>query len=177
MQNAAAMNSDIKALLALLLLKSGTNAKDIQTALQLAAASRVMVAEENAEAIEDDDLDEDFASNISDLRTTVRDQADHTRGRRAPSQDVMNSDIKALLTLLLLRSGTSSVEIQTTLRFAAASRVMITEELAEPRAIENEPEEREVVEAPKPAKVRSFSPRQPLRAEHLAPIAVREFAA
>jgi hypothetical protein len=175
MHNAASMNSDIKALLALLLLKSGANAKDIQTALQLAAASRVMVAEENADEGDEQTLEE-IASNVSDLRASARDQ-DNVRGKGTPSQEVMNSDIKALLTLLLLRSGTSSTEIQTTLRFAAASRVMITEELAEPVAIENEAVEAEPEQAPKPARVRSMSPRQALRAEHLAPVPMREFAA
>jgi hypothetical protein len=172
MQNAASMNSDIKALLALLLLKSGASTKEIQTALQLAAASRVMVAEENAE--EDDNRE--VASNVADLRATARDQ-DNVRGTGVPTQDVMNSDIKALLTLLLLRGGTRSTEIQTTLRFAAASRVMIAEELAEPVAEEAELAEQEAAEIPKPVRMRSISPRQPLRAEHLAPIAVRDFAA
>jgi hypothetical protein len=82
-----------------------------------------------------------------------------------------------LLTLLLLRSGTRSTEIQTTLRFAAASRVMIAEELAEPVAEEIELSEPEAAETPKPVRMCSISPRQALRAEHLAPIAVRDFAA
>ena len=50
-QSADAMNSDIKALLTLLLLKSGADAGEIQTALRMAAASRVAAAAEEAESI------------------------------------------------------------------------------------------------------------------------------
>jgi hypothetical protein len=47
------------------------------------------------------------------------------------SADMMNSDIKALLTLLLLKNGAGSNEIQTALRMAAASRAAQAEELAD----------------------------------------------
>jgi hypothetical protein len=48
MHNAATMNSDVKALLTLLLLKTGTSSQEIHNSLQLAGASRVMMAEEFA---------------------------------------------------------------------------------------------------------------------------------
>jgi hypothetical protein len=47
-QNAYEMNSDVKALLTLWLLKAGTSPETIQMTLQLAAASRIMAAEEQA---------------------------------------------------------------------------------------------------------------------------------
>lgn len=48
MQNTAAIYSDAKALLALLLLKAGTGSPEIHNALRLAATSRIMMAEKHA---------------------------------------------------------------------------------------------------------------------------------
>ena len=60
-----AMNFDIKALLTLLLLKQGTSPKDIQTAVNLTAATRLMVAEEYAGR---DEAPE--ASNVTNIRSS-----------------------------------------------------------------------------------------------------------
>jgi hypothetical protein len=48
MQTTAAINSEAKALLALLLLKAGTGSPEIHNALRIAAASRIMIAKEHA---------------------------------------------------------------------------------------------------------------------------------
>jgi hypothetical protein len=116
----AAMSFDIKALLTLLLLKQGTSSKDIQTAVNLTAAARLMVAEQYAETAPSEDLE---AGNVTSIRPARRSGADTVSGARPfePHADAMNSDIKALLMmlLLLLQNGASSREIQTTLRLAA----------------------------------------------------------
>jgi hypothetical protein len=97
----AAMNFDIKVLLTLLLLKQGTSSKDIQIAVKLTAAARLMVAEEYADRNETP-----AASNITNIRSVrVADRPFE------PHADAMNSDIKALLMLLLLQNGASSREI------------------------------------------------------------------
>ena len=66
----SAMNVDVKALLTLLLLKQGTSARDIQTAVNLTAAARLMVAEEYADMTQEDDAPE--ADNVTRLRSTRR---------------------------------------------------------------------------------------------------------
>src|ERR1700712_1124887 len=112
MQTAAAMNVDTKALLTLLLLKSGTTSREIQTVLMVAATSRVIVAEENAVLQRPVNALEGAASNVAQIRPAVRQDA----GEFDPHAESMHSDIKALLTLVLLQSGVSSEDIQTTLR-------------------------------------------------------------
>jgi hypothetical protein len=161
----AAMNFDIKALLTLLLLKQGTSSKDIQTAVNLSAAARLMVAEEYAEPAPDEDLE---AGNVTNIRPARRPGAD-TRPFE-PHADAMNSDIKALLMLLLLQNGASSREIQTTLRLAARTRGLMAEELLDA------PEE-EIAAAVSRAQEARPTPKQALRNDHLAPVALREFAA
>src|SRR4051812_35525523 len=107
MQNSIAMNSDIKALLTLWLLKTGTNAQEIHTALQVAAASRVMVAEENAGPSRPEETAA-VPHNVSKLRPAA-DAMSLARKQRQQA-DAMNSDIKALLTLSLLKIGATSNE-------------------------------------------------------------------
>jgi hypothetical protein len=104
----SAMIFDIKALLTLLLLKQGTSAKDIQTAVNLTAAARLMVAEEYADR---DEAPE--GGNVTPIRSARHDEKQERPFE--PHADAMNSDIKALLMLLLLQNGASSREIQTTL--------------------------------------------------------------
>jgi hypothetical protein len=166
--NNAAMNFDIKALLTLLLLKQGTSSKDIQTAVNLTAAARLMVAEEYADLPSSEDVPE--AGNVTKIRPAVRSEADARPFE--PHADAMNSDIKALLMLLLLQNGASSREIQTTLRLAARSRGLMADE--QPEAL---PEEIAVVAANKAQETRATTPKQALRNDHLAPLTMREFAA
>src|SRR6187402_1073950 len=114
MQNTAAMNSDVKALLTLLLLKTGTGSPEIHNALQLAAASRVMMAEEYANPMRMQGI-EASGSNVAKLRPATAVNVPETSAavrRMKQSADAMNSDVKALLTLLLLKSGADSNEIQ-----------------------------------------------------------------
>ena len=172
--NNSAMNFDIKALLTLLLLKSGTSSRDIQTAVNLTAAARLMVAEEYAETATADEAAVE-GGNVTKIRTARSTEADTEARQYDPQADAMNSDIKALLMLLLLQSGASSREIQTTLRLAAKSRGAVTEEKADTPV-----EEMAVAAVSKVLETRVMNPRQmqaALRADQLAPIALREFAA
>ena len=165
----AAMNFDIKALLTLLLLKQGTSARDIQTAVNLTAAARLMVAEEYAEPAPGEDVE---AGNVTTIRPGRRSGADTVASVRPfePHADAMNSDIKALLMLLLLQNGASSREIQTTLRLAARTRGQMADELPDA------PEE-EIAAAVARAQETRPTPKQALRNDHLAPVPLREFAA
>jgi hypothetical protein len=88
-----------------------------------------------------------------------------------PHADAMNSDIKALLMLLLLQNGASSREIQTTLRLAAKTRSAVDEQT------EASQKDIAVAAVSTVLETRAMTPRQALRAEHPAPIAMREFAA
>lgn len=177
MQNAAAMNLDIKALLTLLLLKTGTTSKEIQTAVNLAAASRLMVAEEVAESPREereDNVSQSLVSRVTKFRTEAKKSDAYVRNWEADRNAApMNSDIKALLSLLLLQNGVSSSEIQTTLRLAATSRFASPE--AQTEASESD-EAAEVSES-RPATGPSAAPRQAVRNDHLAPIPIRGFAA
>ncbi len=130
MQNTSAMNSDVKALLTLLALKTGTSSPEIHHALQLAAASRVMMAEEHANPAR---VHADAtASNVAKLRPNANMPETSASVRRMKqSADAMNSDIKALITLMLLKNGADASEIQTALRMAAGSRAAAAEEEAE----------------------------------------------
>jgi hypothetical protein len=164
------MNSDIKALLTLWLLKTGTNAQEIHTALQIAAASRVMVAEENAGPGRAEEAAPP-ANNVSKFRPASEALSNARKMRQ--QADAMNSDIKALLTLSLLKIGTSSNEIQTALRLAAASRVPASDERIEPARTEEiaQPEAASVADAA------SANAKQAVRNDQLAPISIKEFAA
>ena len=162
----SAMIFDIKALLTLLLLKQGTSSKDIQTAVNLTAAARLMVAEEYAEHEEAQE-----SSNVTSIRSGRQVETADTR-RFEPHADAMNSDIKALLMLLLLQNGASSREIQTTLRLATRSRAAAADE-----ASDTSGESIPAAEVTQALEARPMTPKQALRAEHLAPIALRDFAA
>jgi hypothetical protein len=168
--NNSAMNFDIKALLTLLLLKSGTSPKDIQTAVNMAAAARLMAAEECAEPAPSAEAEETNTSNVTNIRPVLNDEAESAAAPRKfePHADAMNSDIKALLTLLLLQNGASSREIQTTLRMAAAVRDMMADEPSEPP-----PADVSTAAVGRIPETRS-SLKQAVRNERLAP---REFAA
>lgn len=171
--NNSAMNFDIKALLTLLLLKSGTSSKDIQTAVNMAAAARLMVAEETAEHEQSVEAQETSNNNVTNIWSIRNGEAETAPSPRKfePHADAMNSDIKALLTLLLLQNGVSSREIQTTLRMAAAARGMMAGEPTEPPPADISP-----AAVGRILETRS-APKQAVRNDHLAPGPVREFVA
>jgi hypothetical protein len=175
MQNSAAMNSDVKALLTLLLLKTGTSSPEIHNALQLAAASRVMMAEEHANPTRMQ-ATEASSSNVAKLRPVAAVNVPETSAavrRMKQSAEAMNSDVKALLTLLLLKSGADSSEIQTALRMAAASRAVAAAEEAESIRVETQAEATSAAMN----ELASITARQAVRNELLAPISAKEFAA
>ena len=139
MQNTAAMNSDVKALLTLLALKTGTTSPEIHHALQLAAASRVMMAEEHANPARGHA--DATASNVAKLRPNANMPETSASVRRMKqSADAMNSDIKALITLMLLKNGADANEIQTALRMAASSRAAAAADEAEAVRMEQQAE-------------------------------------
>lgn len=175
MQNSAAMNSDVKALLTLLLLKTGTSSSEIHNALQLAAASRVMMAEEHANPMRMQGA-EASGSNVAKLRPVAALNVPETSAavrRMKQSAEAMNSDVKALLTLLLLKSGADSNQIQTALRMAASSRAAAAAEEAESVRAETQAE----ADSAAMNEIVSITARQAVRNESLAPIPAKEFAA
>jgi hypothetical protein len=169
------MNSDIKALLTLWLLKTGTGSQEIRTVLQLAATSRMMAAEERA----DRSLDEDgpqAAGNVAKLRSEASAAA---ASEEMQNLRAVNSDIKALLSLSLLKIGATANEIQSAMRLASASRASATTTTATATAERAEPSRtvRQAELENRPAEVVSMTAKQALRNDHLAPISMREFAA
>jgi hypothetical protein len=152
--------TEIKALLTLALLKSGTSSRDIQNAIDIAATTRLMAGEEYA-ALDHDDagIADRNVTNIRDLRNGNVAAAPRERKRQQPVSG-LNGDVKALLSLLLLQHGATSREILTTLRMAAAMPVQENCQDIEPA----EPEQPEAV-----ATVLATS-RHRLSNEHLAPI-------
>lgn len=175
MQNTAAMNSDVKALLTLLLLKTGTGSPEIHNALQLAAASRIMMAEEHSNPIRTQGA-ENSASNVAKLRPGTQAGVPETSAsvrRMKQMADTMNSDIKALLTLLLLKSGADAGEIQTALRMAASSRAAAAAEEAESARAETQAEAASIAMT----ELASITAKQSVRNEQLASICGKEFAA
>jgi hypothetical protein len=152
--------TEIKALLTLALLKSGTSSRDIQNAIDVAATTRLMAGEECAALDHDDSgVADRNVTNIRDLRNGDAAAAPRERKRQQPISG-LNGDVKALLSLLLLQHGATSREILTTLRMAAALPVQEDCQDTEPA----EPEQSETV-----ATVLATS-RQRLRNEPLAPI-------
>src|ERR1700759_1627733 len=119
--------TEIKALLTLALLKSGTSAKDIQNAIDVAATTRLMAGEECVEpALE---IRNDVDSNVTNIRDVRPGATIATREARRPQPiSAINGDVKALLSLLLLQNGATSREILTTLRMAAAACVRDSDE-------------------------------------------------
>ena len=83
----------------------------------------------------------------------------------------MHSDIKALLTLALIKVGVSLDDIQTTLRLAAGSRAEPGHDEEDDAPISEPMQQAPVQAAPTQAS------RQSMRAAHLAPIPMREYAA
>ena len=117
---------EIKALLTLALLKSGTSAKDIQTAVNVASTARLMIIEEYAELARRDEGDSE--SNVTSIHEARHPASRRHEPQQAPQVEGLNSDIKALLSLLLIQHGASPKEISTTLRLAAAARAAETDE-------------------------------------------------
>ena len=140
--------TEIKALLTLALLKAGTSGTAIQTAIDVAATTRLMAGEEGAEFIHDERNGAD-GTNVRDLRQGDAAAAVRDRKREQPVS-ALNGDVKALLSLLLLQHGATSREILTTLRMAASVRRQNIEQpvAQEPRLTEAE----QTAEAPPPQK-------------------------
>jgi hypothetical protein len=88
--------------------------------------------------------------------------------------ELLNSDIKALLILLLLKTGTSANEINTALQMAAASRFHAPQDRF---SSEDEAEQQTdtSLHTSEANKRRSSTPKQALRNTYLAP--VRGYAA
>jgi len=130
MQSPAIVMSDIKALLTLWLLKIGTTPAEIRTSLQLAAASRAMATDEQAygrpEPAQSSPAGHLIASNIARLYPNSEAEIAARRARLA--LEATNSDVMTLITLSLLKVGTSSDEIQKALRLAALSRTPVKDE-------------------------------------------------
>jgi hypothetical protein len=144
--------------LTLALLKSGTSARDIQTAVNVASAARLVIVEEYAELTR---IEESwFDARVANIREVRRDEP--ASRKPEPHIDGMHSEIKALLSLLLLQHGASQKEILTTLRLAtAAARTAGDED--EPDTVDED--------APREPERRGSTPKQVLRNEQLAPIA------
>jgi hypothetical protein len=83
--------------------------------------------------------------------------------------ELLNSDIKALLILLLLKTGTSAYEINTALQMAAASRVLAPQDPYRPEH-EAEPRADTSLHTSEANKHRSVTPKQALRNIYLAPL-------
>jgi hypothetical protein len=150
---------EMKALLTLALLKSGTSAKDIQTAVNVASAARLMAAEEFGKFSRNEQVrSQAKASNVRGLRQ--HEEMAYPSGPDHDQLESLNSDIKALLSLLLLQQGASSKEILTTLRMAAG---VTEEEHVEPEEMIEEPVRREIERRPATSK-------QAVRNEPLPPI-------
>jgi hypothetical protein len=123
MQSSAILMSDIKALLTLWLLKTGMTPAEIRTSLQLAAASRAMASDEQAYGRPDTSQ---TAANVA--RLYPNSEAEVIARKAQQAIEAVNSDVMALITLSLLKVGTSSDEIQKALRLAALSRALVRDE-------------------------------------------------
>ena len=177
--------TEIKALLSLALLKSGTSASAIQTAIDVAATTRLMAGEECAGFAPDERNGADGnVTNVRDLRHGDAAAAVRDRQREQPIS-ALNGDVKALLSLLLLQHGATSREILTTLRMAAATRRQDGEPTTGQDRERTEPEQPiEAAATPIPQKphialtpdilpaddIRPATPKQRMRNEYLAPI-------
>jgi len=166
MHSPAVMMSDIKALLTLWLLKAGTTSAEIRTSLLLAATSRAMATDEHGYGrsetanLAQGSLAPAIVSNIA--RLYPNSDAEIAARKTQQAVEAMNSDVMALITLSLLKVGTSSDEIQQALRLAALSRAPLQEEKAQPAR-----------PAPEPISVAS---KQALLNELLAPNGGKELA-
>jgi hypothetical protein len=131
MQSPAVMMSDIKALLTLWLLKTGTTPAEIRTSLQLTATSRAIAADEHS-AARPETVQLAPAGNLNSAGNIARlypnSEAEIAARKAQLSVEAMNADVMTLITLSLLKIGTSSDEIQKALRLAALSRAPGKEE-------------------------------------------------
>jgi hypothetical protein len=168
MQNATAMNADVKALLTLLLLKTGTTPKEIQTVLMVASTSRILIAEEYAASQAETSV-EASADNVSRIRPAPSNVAANPVGFD-PEADGMYSDIKALLSMVLLQNGVSTNEIQTTLRVAATSRRAVAQAQEVSAEQKEDTSQKPVSRTPER---RQATDRQALRTD-LSPISIRD---
>jgi hypothetical protein len=146
---------EIKALLTLALLKSGTSAKDIQTAVNVASAARLMIAQEYAALARGDEGR--FDSKVTNMRGEPLGQ------KQELNTDSVHCEIKALLSLLLLQNGASQKEILTTLRLASAAAAQMAEE------DQDDAEQMVEEEVPQQPERRNPTAKQTLRNEQLAP--------
>jgi hypothetical protein len=184
--------TEIKALLTLALLKSGTSARDIRTAIGVAATTRLMAGEEGAELGQDDSNVAD--ANVTNIRQLRHGNATPVLRERKGEQPIsgLNGDVKALLSLLLLQHGATSREILTTLRMAATPRAQDDEQTigqdSEQDSEQTEFEQAteaaanaapEVAQKPeiRSADARTSTAKQRLRNDYLAPIARSPHAA
>jgi hypothetical protein len=130
MQSPAVLMSDIKALMTLWLLKTGTTPAEIRISLQLAATSRAIASDEQASARPDPaqlpPAGHPTASNIA--RLYPNSDAEIAARKTHLAVEAMSSDVMTLVTLSLLKVGTSSDEIQKALRLAALSRAPLKDE-------------------------------------------------
>src|SRR5262249_36525141 len=95
---------EIKALLTLTLLKSGTSVRDIQTAVNVASTARMMVAEESIELDgPQSPATQNIAANITPMDGRRANASKPNAPRKSPPISGLNADIKALLSLLLLQ--------------------------------------------------------------------------
>ena len=123
MLSPAVVISDIKALLTLLLLKTGTTSAEIRTSLQFASTWRTMAVDERGN---DPARDMPAANNVAKLYPNS--DAEAAARNMQLTIEAMNSDVMALLTLSLLKNGSTSEEIQKALRLAALSRATVAVE-------------------------------------------------
>jgi hypothetical protein len=170
MQSPSAMSCEIKSLLTLWLLKTGTAPQEIQTALQIAATWRAMAAEEPEQWPQSDGWPQSATGNVTKIRPTSKTSLSR---EEIQNFNTTNSEIKALVTLSLLKIGTTANEIQIAVRLAGASRADAAKDKA--TALR-------AASAAAPRVVRTVAaltptPKQVVRNVHLAPIAMRECAA
>jgi len=170
MQNPTAMNADIKALLTVLLLKTGTTPKEIQTVLMVASTSRVMIAAEYAASRTENPV-ETTTGNVSSIGRAASSDVPANPAEFDPETDGVYSDIKALLSMVLLQNGVSTNEIQTTLRVAAASRRAMAEQREESADQEEDIPQKPASRTPER---RQATATQTLRSDRLSPISIKD---
>jgi hypothetical protein len=135
MQSPAVVISDIKALLTLLLLKTGTTSAEIRTSLQFASTWRAMAGDDRGN--EPAGLAHP-ANNVA--RLYPNSDAETAARNMQLAIEAMNSDVMALLTLSLLKTGSTSEEIQKALHLAALSRATVAVETPRSAVVSDLPE-------------------------------------
>jgi hypothetical protein len=86
------------------------------------------------------------------------------------SQAIADAEIKSLLILLLLKSGTRAEEIRTAMRMATASTLAQAEERTEERPTVAKSGDRPLDRSLAIDKMRPLTPKQIVRNDYLAPI-------